>query len=250
VLGNTTPSTGEAAPRGVTVAEAFAQENPQHNARPGPRDKASHLPAAAQTTHTDPSRRSSTRWLPQQSQSCVDRHHPPARPTVLVQRRQHLTPHHPTSRRLSLAATAATRQIHWHAHQCKRCWGHCCPLAAATQRHRGARSGGRSPRRGLVDRTSRPQLAAPSFAPHRRTTMGSSSTGAPQLAPAARSRSTRPRSAKPNEVAETQPGKGEAGEATEQGGGGGGGAARAPPRPPPPRRASPTVATSRPAGQP
>ncbi|AQK63308.1 Adenylyl cyclase-associated protein, partial [Zea mays] len=56
--------------------------------------------------------------------------------------------------------------------------------------------------------------------------------GARPPAPAARSRSTRPRSAKPGELAETQSGKGEAGEATEQWGGG---VAR-----------EPTVATSRP----
>jgi hypothetical protein len=43
VLGNTTPSAREAASRGVVVAKAFSQENPQHSARPGPRDKASYM---------------------------------------------------------------------------------------------------------------------------------------------------------------------------------------------------------------
>lgn len=43
VLRRVTPSTGKAAPMGVTVAEAFVQEAPSTNARPRPRDTTGYL---------------------------------------------------------------------------------------------------------------------------------------------------------------------------------------------------------------
>jgi hypothetical protein len=54
VLGSTTPSTGEAAPRSVAVAKAFAQENPaQCQARP-PGQKQATSAADAQTPQSPP----------------------------------------------------------------------------------------------------------------------------------------------------------------------------------------------------
>jgi hypothetical protein len=56
--------------------QSFRPRKPQQNDRPGTRDKATTSAAtAAQTTHTDPSRGTSTRRLPQPPQSCVDYHH-------------------------------------------------------------------------------------------------------------------------------------------------------------------------------
>jgi hypothetical protein len=56
-LGNTTPSIGEAAPRGIIVAKAFAQETlPSTASGQDPRTKHTSTAVAAQPTHTDPSR--------------------------------------------------------------------------------------------------------------------------------------------------------------------------------------------------
>jgi hypothetical protein len=54
VLGSTTPSTGEAAPRGVAVAKAFAQENPSTMPSEAPGQKQA---TSAALTHKPRSRR-------------------------------------------------------------------------------------------------------------------------------------------------------------------------------------------------
>jgi hypothetical protein len=54
VLGSTTPSTGEAAPRGVAVAKAFAQENPSTMPSEAPEQKQA---TSAALTHKPRSRR-------------------------------------------------------------------------------------------------------------------------------------------------------------------------------------------------
>jgi hypothetical protein len=134
-LGNTTPSTGEAAPRSVAVAKAFAQENPQHNVRPGPRDKA-HLHSRRRPTNPHrPIQRAND--APVATTVAKQRGPPPPStgPTVPAEQRQHHAPHPRTSRRPTLAAAAATRQNRWHAHHSKCRRGRCCPHADVTHHH-------------------------------------------------------------------------------------------------------------------
>jgi hypothetical protein len=131
-LGNMTPSTGEAAPRSVAVAKAFAQENPQHNVRPGPRDKA-HLHSRRRPTNPHrPIQRAND--APVATTVAKQRRPPPplAGPTVPAKQRQHHTAH---LRRPTLAAAAATRQIRWHAHHLKYRRGCRCPYADTPHHH-------------------------------------------------------------------------------------------------------------------
>lgn len=125
VLWNTTPSTRKAAPRDVVVVKAFSQENPQHSARPGPRDKASYMRRRRRCRPDNPHRPINPEdhrhvGCHNSRKSCDDRHHLPLGPwkqasqgrtRILVERQQHLTPRHRSSRRPSLTAAAATRQI-------------------------------------------------------------------------------------------------------------------------------------------
>lgn len=63
-LGRVTPSTGKAAPMGVTVVEAFVQEAPSTTPSQGPgTPQATSAIIGALTSRTNPPRRSSTRWL-------------------------------------------------------------------------------------------------------------------------------------------------------------------------------------------
>ena len=97
VLGSTTPSTGEAAPRSVAVAKAFAQENPQHNVRPGPRDKA-HLHSRRRPTNPHkPIQRANDALVATTVAKQRGPPPPPAGPTVPAEQRQHHAPHLPST---------------------------------------------------------------------------------------------------------------------------------------------------------
>jgi|UniRef100_A0A804LZZ9 hypothetical protein len=97
-LGNTTPSTGEAAPRSVAVAKAFAQENPQHNIRPGPRDKAHlHSRRRRPTNPHRPIQRANDASVATTVAKQRGPPPPPAEPTVPAEQRQHHAPHLPST---------------------------------------------------------------------------------------------------------------------------------------------------------
>jgi hypothetical protein len=94
-LGNMTPSIGEAAPRGIAVAKAFAQETPlaQRSAGTTGQSTSPQPPLPRQPTQTHPEG--------QRRVGCHNSHKaaPIATtsgwPTVLVEWWQHLAPHHP-----------------------------------------------------------------------------------------------------------------------------------------------------------